>query len=152
NWGRRTGEIEAGVQRPGIMLVGEVGCVTGDGQRAMFPGELGVQDVAITQMVAERRILEQRRPLVADMPEIHARDDLVLVTYVEPILGAHVERVVRRIGLPAAIEVDAGGARRTSKRRACRRGRDARIARIEGAELAVQDVDACIEREVTEVE
>ena len=59
------------------MLVGEVGGIGRDGPRLVLPGELGVQDVAIAQPVAQRAILEQRRPLRPDMAEIQAGNDLV---------------------------------------------------------------------------
>src|ERR1700761_7828501 len=67
---RRPGEIEAAVQRAGIMLVGEVGGIAGHRPAAMLPGELRVDDVAIGQPVAERSVLEQCRPLRTDMAEI----------------------------------------------------------------------------------
>src|SRR3569623_1867133 len=96
---RRAGEVAAAVESAGIVLVGQVGGIAGDSPAAMLPGELRVEDAASAQAVAERRILEQRGPLRADMAEIRPRNDLVLVADIKGILRTDVEGDVRRIGL-----------------------------------------------------
>src|SRR3954463_12512818 len=63
-------EIKVAVERAGIVLVGEVGRVTGDRPAAVLPFDLRIEDVAILETVAKRGIFEQGRPLRADVPVI----------------------------------------------------------------------------------
>src|SRR6476661_799135 len=105
----RTGEIEAAVERTDIMLVGEVGRVGGYRPAAVVQCELRIEDVAILDLVAELRLLEQGCPLPADMAEIDPRRQRVAAADREGIFDRRVEGDVGRVGLPAPGQVDAIG-------------------------------------------
>src|SRR3569623_2273345 len=63
---RRAREVEPTVERGDVMLVGQVGSVRGEAQRAVGIGDLRVEDLARLELIAAAGTLEQRRPLAAN--------------------------------------------------------------------------------------
>ena len=77
---RKTCKSQSGVQGADIMLVGQVRCVQRCDKFRMLPGHLCSSDIAAGEMISERRILKQCRPLRADVAKIHARRQRVFIT------------------------------------------------------------------------
>src|ERR1700759_3581350 len=84
------------------------------------------------------------------MAEIDAGRELVAAIERKAVLRADVESEVRRVGLLVALQVEASDARRTCIDIARQATDDARIGRVELAQLAMHQADAAIQREATE--
>src|SRR5580704_5192391 len=104
---RRTGEVETGIKGAHIVLIIEVRAVERQNIVGVRPGQLRVQDVALAQSVAKRRVLEQGCPLRPFMAEVNPGCQRVATVEFELILCAEVEREIGRVGLLVSAQVDA---------------------------------------------
>src|SRR4026208_2267676 len=147
---RSTGEAQAGVDGPDVVLVRQVRAIQRRYPTVVTPRDLRVDDVARFYAIAARFVLEQRRPLLGDVSVVDARRDPVAAGQREVVLDSQVEREVGRVGLLLAFQSDARCGCRASLGIARAEAWDTWSDGEELARLAVHPGEPGVERELPE--
>ena|ERR1700733_11128145 len=85
---RWTRETQAGIQGADVVLIGQICGVQGGDVFGMLPGELSAGNAPAREVITQRRVFKQSRPLRSHVAIIQPGREGVLIAHSEFILRA----------------------------------------------------------------